>query len=122
MKVLVELTEDQVYACINEIALDRTKDEICKAVANSPWIKDKPEPELYHYLETEIVYLPHCGKCGNLIEDKVEYRARQGYGIVEPQRCEVCGSAFTGILVNQPQVHDERSLDNLYKEYNIDMD
>ena len=122
MQVLVELTEDQVYACIHGIALDSTKDEICKAVANSRWVKDNSDPEVDHYLATNIVYLPHCGKCGNLIEDKVEYHARQGYGIVEPQRCEVCGSAFTSIEVTQPKVYDGRSLDNLYEAYNMNVE
>lgn len=65
-----------------------------------------------------IVYLPHCAKCGALIEEKPRYSISENkvvtndgetLGIlstfvqIEPERCKVCDAYFTRIEMEPPE-------------------
>lgn len=65
----------------------------------------------------EIVYKPHCGKCGAIIEPKVKYMTvavlcRFGKFIdIEPNRCPYCGEVFETIEIPMPEeIKEERGL------------
>ena len=62
----------------------------------------------------KIVYKPHCGKCGSLINEKVAYNniviesescknLPQETIEIFPSRCERCGRVFTMIEIQPPE-------------------
>lgn len=64
-----------------------------------------------------IIYKPHCGKCGAIINQKVRYREIDdeivknrlygGYYIdIEPNRCAHCGNVFGTIEIPIPKVNN----------------
>lgn len=64
-----------------------------------------------------IIYKPHCGKCGAIINQKVRYREIEdeivkyrlysGYFIdIEPNRCACCGEVFGTIEIPIPKVNN----------------
>ena len=60
-----------------------------------------------------IIYKPHCGKCGAIINQQVRYRNMKdevtknlwgGYFIdIEPNRCACCGEVFGTIEIPIPK-------------------
>ena len=64
-----------------------------------------------------IIYKPHCGKCGAIINQKVTYRgiaeeikranSYSGCFIsIEPNRCACCGEVFGTIEIPLPKEED----------------
>ena len=63
---------------------------------------------------TSIIYKPHCGKCGALIEDNIMYKGvtecietanlYKETGIsIHPDRCKCCGNSFNVIEIPLPK-------------------
>lgn len=64
--------------------------------------------------ENKIVYKPHCGNCGSLIDMEVAYRyvyekdtetmlANMVCTEVYPDRCDNCGATFNTIEIQMPK-------------------
>lgn len=62
-----------------------------------------------------IIYKPHCGKCGAIINQKVIYREVKeeicknclSYFVdIEPDRCAHCGNVFETIEIPIPKVNN----------------
>lgn len=61
----------------------------------------------------KIIYKPHCGKCGAIIDQEVTYkkdleaitknRLHSGYFTVDPYRCACCGEVFNTIEIPIPK-------------------
>lgn len=51
-----------------------------------------------------IIYKPHCGKCGAIINQKVTYiRYDGGFIDTEPSKCAYCGEVFGTIEIPIPE-------------------
>lgn len=67
---------------------------------------------------TKIVYKPHCGSCGALIDDDIAYQdiyerptesqlAIRAYTEIQPYICPTCGTPFNLIEITPPKkLHD----------------
>lgn len=68
----------------------------------------------------QIKYIPHCSKCGAIIDEKVSYKEillddddyiinhrcikfDNKITLVSPQRCTNCGAVFNYIEIEQPK-------------------
>lgn len=65
---------------------------------------------------SKIIYKPHCGQCGALIEQKIQIKRatlevgdhvpilyRSPYYKFDPYRCDVCGATFDSAEFQPPK-------------------
>lgn len=58
-----------------------------------------------------IIYKPHCGKCGAIINQQVRYRNMKievtknllSYIDIKPNRCACCGEVFHTMEISMPK-------------------
>ena len=51
-----------------------------------------------------IIYKPHCGKCGAIINQEIAYiRYDGGFIETEPYKCTYCGEIFETIEIPMPK-------------------
>lgn len=71
---------------------------------------------------TTIIYKPHCGECGHLIDTKVEYQdvytsptevmlSKRVGSYIYPNKCAFCGASFKSIQIDPP-----KRLSNVYQD------